>query len=94
MGKGDKKSRRGKIILGTYGVRRKKRSDKQIIVASKPVDKVKAEPKPEAVVKEVKAESGPEKPKAEVKKADGGAKAEPKPKAKKTAEPAKKAVEE
>ncbi|HRY33458.1 MAG TPA: 30S ribosomal protein THX [Bacteroidales bacterium] len=26
MGKGDKKSRRGKIIIGTYGVRRKKRS--------------------------------------------------------------------
>jgi ribosomal small subunit protein bTHX len=26
MGKGDKKSRRGKIILGTYGVRRRRKS--------------------------------------------------------------------
>ena len=39
MGKGDKKSRRGKIILGTYGVRRpRKKADKPEI---KPVKVVK-----------------------------------------------------
>ena len=38
MGKGDKKSRRGKIILGTYGVRRpRKKSDKAEV---KPVKEV------------------------------------------------------
>ena len=32
MGKGDKKTRRGKIILGTFGVRRRrKKDDKQDI---------------------------------------------------------------
>jgi 30S ribosomal protein S31 len=35
MGKGDKKTRRGKIILGTYGVRRpKKKADKAEIKPS------------------------------------------------------------
>lgn len=29
MGKGDKKSRRGKIILGTYGTRRKRKIKKR-----------------------------------------------------------------
>ena len=39
MGKGDKKTKRGKIILGTFGVRRRrKKSDKPEI---KPVKKVK-----------------------------------------------------
>ena len=38
MGKGDKKTRRGKIILGTYGVRRpRKKTDKPEI---KPVKQV------------------------------------------------------
>ena len=27
MGKGDKKTRRGKIILGTYGVRRRRKKE-------------------------------------------------------------------
>lgn len=35
MGKGDKKSKRGKIILGSYGVRRLRRSKKEV-VATKP----------------------------------------------------------
>ena len=44
MGKGDKKSRRGKIILGTYGVRRRrKKADKpeikQVIPAKGKRDK-------------------------------------------------------
>jgi 30S ribosomal protein S31 len=41
MGKGDKKSRRGKIVIGTYGVRRPRRSNKQVVVPRKP-----AVPKP------------------------------------------------
>jgi 30S ribosomal protein S31 len=53
MGKGDKKTRRGKIILGSYGVRRpRKKTDKPEI---KPV-KVVAEKEPKEIkaVKEVK----------------------------------------
>ncbi len=38
MGKGDKKSRRGKIVLGTYGVRRPRKTKKKIVpAASAPV---------------------------------------------------------
>lgn len=48
MGKGDKKSRRGKIVLGTYGVRRPRKTTKKIIPA------VKAEPVAEKT--EVKTE--------------------------------------
>ena len=33
MGKGDKKSKRGKIIKGSYGVRRKRKSGKTIMTA-------------------------------------------------------------
>jgi 30S ribosomal protein S31 len=58
MGKGDKKSRRGKIIIGSYGVRRRKASKGKEIVkvevvavetvekVKKVTEKVKAEPKP------------------------------------------------
>ena len=35
MGKGDKKSRRGKIILGTFGVRRRRK--KEVKPAVKPL---------------------------------------------------------
>jgi len=35
MGKGDKKSRRGKIILGTYGVRRPRKKNKVNSVMAK-----------------------------------------------------------
>ena len=34
MGKGDKKSKRGKIILGSFGVRRRKKARKSIAVPS------------------------------------------------------------
>ena len=34
MGKGDKKSRKGKLSSGTYGVRRKKKSAKSKILAT------------------------------------------------------------
>ncbi|MGA9211192.1 30S ribosomal protein THX [Kaistella sp.] len=43
MGKGDKKSRRGKITNGSYGKRRPRKSEKvAVAVVEKPV-KVKAE---------------------------------------------------
>ena len=32
MGKGDKKTKRGKIILGSYGVRRKRKTNKDAFV--------------------------------------------------------------
>jgi len=50
MGKGDKKSRKGKIARGTYGVRRPRKTEKKYIPTSKPVSKVKE------VEKTVKAE--------------------------------------
>jgi len=43
MGKGDKKSRRGKIVIGSFGVRRPQRNAKNIIPVKKadiPVKKV------------------------------------------------------
>ncbi len=58
MGKGDKKSRRGKIIMGSFGVSRPKSSKSKgaVLVAAAPVEaeekvtmvseKPKAEPKP------------------------------------------------
>jgi|WetSurSiteA1Bulk_404760.scaffolds.fasta_scaffold140255_1 30S ribosomal protein S31 len=51
MGKGDKKSKRGKIILGSYGVRRRRKAAKKII----PAVPAPVEEKIEAVA-EVKAE--------------------------------------
>ena len=64
MGKGDKKTRRGKIILGSYGVRRpRKKNDKpevkpvKTILLKEPKDKKpvkeKKEVKETAAVKEV-----------------------------------------
>lgn len=35
MGKGDKKSKRGKIILGTYGTRRKRKIKKRPAIEEK-----------------------------------------------------------
>jgi ribosomal small subunit protein bTHX len=35
MGKGDKKTRRGKIVIGSYGVRRPRKKSKKIITATK-----------------------------------------------------------
>lgn len=82
MGKGDKKSRRGKIVLGTSGVRRRKNKKRANIVAPKPVKepvkKVVAEkPAPEKPKKaEVPVSEKPkvEKSKAEKPKAEGAAK--------------------
>ena len=55
MGKGDKKSRRGKIWIGSYGVRRSARSKNPVIVAKPKADKPiktpkKAETTPEEIV--------------------------------------------
>ncbi len=56
MGKGDKKTRRGKIIKGTYGVRRPKKKKNTFVPKEKPVAKKtkttkKAEPKKKETVK-------------------------------------------
>ncbi|WP_409456502.1 30S ribosomal protein THX [Soonwooa sp.] len=66
MGKGDQKSRRGKITAGSYGKRRPRKSSNSVAVAEKPV-KAKAELKPKVakpkVEKKVEADVE-EKPKA------------------------------
>jgi 30S ribosomal protein S31 len=56
MGKGDKKSRRGKIIIGSFGVRRPRKIKKAAIPAvktPKPGPKKAQEPKPKKVAEEV-----------------------------------------
>ena len=68
MGKGDKKTRRGKIILGTFGVRRRRKTVekpdiKPPVAAGKEVKekktaKEKAEVKEENVAAEVKESKG------------------------------------
>ena len=57
MGKGDKKSRRGKIILGSYGIRRprKKAYKAEIKVENVMDDKAQTNAMPEKEVKETKA---------------------------------------
>ena len=59
MGKGDKKSRRGKIILGSYGVRRPRKKDKQEVkpVAEVQIKEPKKKESRETVEKEVKGAS-------------------------------------
>lgn len=71
MGKGDKKTKRGKIVIGSYGKRRP-RKDKPTIAttASKPKTAVKAEPKAK-VEHKAKAKTEPKetpKPKKTTKK--------------------------
>ena len=56
MGKGDKKTKKGKITAGSYGVTRPKKSAKTVVVKSKPkvktkkVDKVEEEAAPKKAV--------------------------------------------
>ena len=59
MGKGDQKSRRGKITAGSYGKRRPRKSSNSVAVAEKPV-KVKAKAEPKAKVAKPKVEKKPE----------------------------------
>ncbi|MCU0410704.1 MAG: 30S ribosomal protein THX [Bacteroidales bacterium] len=91
MGKGDKKSKRGKIILGTYGVRRSQKAKKAVVV---PAVKAKAPVVVEEKVKPVKAAVKTTKPKAAPKSAAKPAakttEKAPKPAAKATKTAAKK----
>lgn len=79
MGKGDKKTKRGKLIMGSYGVRRPKRSNKTMEIAA-----VK-----EPEVAEVIAETAPPAPKKPAVKKE----AKPKAEKKAAAKPSKKAKE-
>ena len=89
MGKGDKKSRRGKIIIGTFGVRRRRKKDvkkdiKPVIATIAKEVKDKKPVKEKAEVKEVKVikeKAAPKAPKAvKEKKEVTEPAAEPKPK--------------
>ena len=71
MGKGDKKTKRGKIIMGSYGVRRPQRQKSKLTTETKPavikekpvkaekesVPKEKKKPATKKVVAEAKEES-------------------------------------
>ena len=74
MGKGDKKSRRGKIILGTYGVRRRKKDAGKAEKKSnttqpeiKPVSENIETSKPPKEVKKAKVPAKPKKEASDVK---------------------------
>jgi 30S ribosomal protein S31 len=87
MGKGDKKSRRGKIIMGSFGVKRRRRDVAKSVAApalkEEPVAKAKKEkpaPKPKPVAEEVKVEEPVVEPASDV--AEKPAKKKPASKAK------------
>jgi 30S ribosomal protein S31 len=63
MGKGDKKTKRGKINMGTYGKLRPRKSTKTIIVKAKPKKKAAAK----TTVKTKAAVKAKAKPKAKAK---------------------------
>ena len=73
MGKGDKKTRRGKIIIGSNGVRRPANKPKAYVAPEmvaklkKTTEKPKAEAKPKVNVAETAPETGPETVVAETK---------------------------
>lgn len=73
MGKGDKKTRRGKITQGSYGKTRPKKSSKPVVIAeksTKPIAEPKAEPKtakPKAKKVETEEKPKPKRPKKEEK---------------------------
>ena len=56
MGKGDKKSKRGKIIIGSYGVRRRKKKIVKPVIRKKPETKVKEEKKVKPVEPVIEAQ--------------------------------------
>jgi ribosomal small subunit protein bTHX len=83
MGKGDKKSKKGKIAQGSFGVRRKKNKTKAYVApAEKPAAK-KAAPKK---AKEAESAEAPKAKKAAAKKPAAKKTATKKPAAKKKAE--------
>ena len=84
MGKGDKKTKRGKIILGTYGKKRRKNRTQLYVAPVKKNQVKKTAPVFEEVVVEIEEVVAP---KAEVKKA-----APKKTTAKETAAPKKEAA--
>jgi ribosomal small subunit protein bTHX len=63
MGKGDKKSKRGKIVLGTYGVRRRRKTGKIVNPSASAQAKSKVEqitePKIDAPKKRTKTAASP-----------------------------------
>lgn len=63
MGKGDQKSKRGKIVIGSYGVRRPRKVAKKVLVTPV-VDKTVEKPEVAPEVKEVKVAAPKRKPKA------------------------------
>jgi len=66
MGKGDKKTRRGKITMGSFGVRRlRKRNKPNVVVATK--KKTKAPVKPKVATKAKPKAATKAKPKAAAK---------------------------
>lgn len=66
MGKGDKKTKKGKINSGSYGVSRKKKKKNAFVV--KPKAKKKAAPKKEAPEKKTTASKKPAAKKTTAKK--------------------------
>ncbi|MBN2487044.1 MAG: 30S ribosomal protein THX [Bacteroidales bacterium] len=110
MGKGDKKSKRGKIIRGSYGVRRRRKTKNNLTTAGISQTNNKKDPvntettivkegKPGIVPeikkdKTTKAELKPEKPKAEHVETKGEPKPVAKPKAKKSSEQTAKPIKE
>lgn len=46
MGKGDKKSRKGKITMGSYGVTRPRKKAKKVVASAPKTPKVKKEAAP------------------------------------------------
>jgi 30S ribosomal protein S31 len=62
MGKGDKKTKRGKITIGSFGVRRarkKQRITKKPVVSAPEAKPAKAKPQPAKVIREVDLEEAP-----------------------------------
>lgn len=57
MGKGDKKTRKGKIIMGSYGKKRPRKVEKSIVITEKP-KKAKVE-KEEASAAKIVAKKAP-----------------------------------
>ncbi|MCD4746360.1 MAG: 30S ribosomal protein THX [Bacteroidales bacterium] len=96
MGKGDKKTKRGKIILGSYGVRRPRKKKKEFVLVDKPKEKETevlekaALPIETKATIEEKAKSKPAKKKDATKKTVTKAKASAKKTTTKKAEPKEK----
>lgn len=67
MGKGDKKTKRGKINIGSYGVTRPRKKKKSVATPVEKVEKKEKPAKKEAAIKEEKPKA--EKPKASKKAA-------------------------